>query len=100
MSLLVLVLTAALVTYLSRVAALVFFPTPTGVTETILRRLPGPLFAGLAVATLVGTSGSPPPVPMIVAVVAAVAVAPRRSLGLCLVAGIAGYGVAATLTGW
>lgn len=100
MSVLVLVLVVAVVTYLSRVAALVLFPTPTGMAETILRRVPGPLFTGLAVATLVGTSGTPPPVPMVVAVVTAVAVAPRRSLGLCLVAGIAGYGVAAALTGW
>lgn len=100
MNLLVLVLIVALVTYLSRVAALVLFPTPTGAVETTLRRVPAPLFAGLAVATLVGGDGTWPPVPMVVAVVAAVVVAPRRSLGWCLVAGLVGYGVAAALTGW
>jgi branched-subunit amino acid transport protein len=98
-NLLVLVLGVALVTYLSRVAALVLFPTPTGVVETVLRRVPAPLFAGLAVATLVGGAATRPATPMVVAVVAAVVVAPRRSLGLCLVAGLVGYGATVTFTG-
>jgi hypothetical protein len=85
-----LVAAAAVVTYGSRAAAIVFLPPPTGKMLTFIERLPAPLFAGLAVFALVGDAAWPEP-PALCAAAAALAVAPRRSLAVTLAAGLAAY---------
>jgi branched-subunit amino acid transport protein len=97
MSLWVVIALAAL-TYGSRAAALVFLPEPTGRIEQILGRIPAPLFAGLGVLSLVTPERALAPVPVLAAACGALAASPRRSLALCLVAGLGAYGVAALLT--
>ena len=52
-----LVLTIGLITYVSRAAALVFLPRPSPRVEEILARMPAPIFASLAVLTLIDADG-------------------------------------------
>ena len=85
----------ALMTYLSRAAAVVLLPRPSPRFETILSRIPAPIFASLATATLLGDGGSLTASPTLWAAVGALIVSPTRSLLLCLIGGAAGYAVSA-----
>jgi hypothetical protein len=87
----VLVGLVAALTYGARAAALLLPELTSDRAQAIVARIPAPLFAGLAIATLLGGADGAPAVPMLVAAGAATLVAPRRSLGLTLVAGVIGY---------
>ena len=91
MSDLILILTVAGLTYLSRAAAVVLLPAARGSLLGFVGRLPAPLFAGLAVFAFVGDEVAMPQPSTMAAVVAALLVIPKRSLGLTLAAGIAGF---------
>jgi branched-subunit amino acid transport protein len=84
----------ALLTYGSRMAALVILPPMPPRIAGVLERMPPALFAGLAATTVLtpdGTFGAPA---VLVATAAAIAAAPLRSLMACLLAGLAGYAFA------
>ena len=81
----------ALITYASRAAAVVLLPRPSPRFETILSRIPAPIFASLATATLLGDGGAPVGGPILAAAAGALLLAPARSLLLCLIGGAAGY---------
>jgi hypothetical protein len=85
----------ALITYGSRAAAVVLLPRPSPRFETILARVPAPIFASLATATLIGDDGALIGGPTLGAAVGALVVSPARSLLLCLIGGAAGYAVSA-----
>lgn len=87
----------ALMTYGSRAAALVFLPRPSGRFETVLSRMPGPLFASLATLTLIGDDRSIAGGPILLAALGSLLVAPRRSLAYSLAGGLAGYALGALL---
>lgn len=91
MTLVVLVAVAAVLTYLSRAASLALLPAPQGRLLVLVERIPAPLFAGLAVYTLLGDDLTPPAAPALLAALAALALTPRRSLAASLAAGIAAY---------
>jgi branched-subunit amino acid transport protein len=97
MSLWVVVALAAL-TYGSRAAALVLLPQPKGHLERVLGRIPVPLFAGLAVLSLITPERLLAPPPELAAAFGALAVSPLRSLALCLVAGLGTYAIVALAT--
>ncbi|MGH7332513.1 MAG: hypothetical protein ACREKS_07140 [Candidatus Rokuibacteriota bacterium] len=82
----------ALITYASRAAALVFLPRPSGRFAVALGRMPAPIFASLATLTLVTGDRSLAGPSILCAALGAVIV--RRSLPLCLIGGLAGYGLA------
>jgi hypothetical protein len=86
-----LVAAVALITYGSRAAGLVFLPRPSGRSEAVLARVPAPIFAGLATLGLVTDERSLAAGPVLVAAAGALLAAPKRSLALCLVGGLAGY---------
>lgn len=88
---LVLIVLVAVMTYLSRAAAVVFLPAARGGTLAFLSRIPAPLFAGLAGFALVGGGQALPEPSMMTAAAAALLASPKRSLGLTLAAGILGY---------
>lgn len=96
MTLVVLVAAAAAITYLSRAVSLALLPSPQGQPLAVIERVPAPLFAGLAIYTLLGDELSTPAVPVLLAAVAALALTPRRSLAAILAAGLTAY-LAATL---
>ena len=96
MSPLLLVAIAA-VTYASRAAAFVLLPRPGGRFAEVLGRMPAPLFASLAALTLVTDHRSLAAPAILCAALGALALAPRRSLALSLVGGLAGYGLGALL---
>lgn len=83
----------ALMTYGSRAAAVVLLPRPSPRFEAILGRIPAPIFASLATATLLGNDGSLIGGPILGAAVGALVVSPARSLLVCLIGGAAGYAV-------
>jgi branched-subunit amino acid transport protein len=83
----------AAVTYLSRATSLVFLPPPRGRFAAVLARMPAPIFASLAALTLVTPGGSPAEAPVLCAAAGALLAAPRRSLAVSLLAGLAGYAV-------
>ena len=87
---LVLVAIAA-ITYGSRAASLVFLPRPTGRIEQVLGRMPAPIFASLATLALFTDNGALVTAPVLTAALGALVAAPRRSLAICLVGGVAGY---------
>ena len=60
-----------------------------------LTRIPAPIFASLATATLLGNDGSLSAGPTLGAAMGALIVSPARSLLLCLIGGAAGYAVSA-----
>ena len=91
MSDLALLITVAALTYLSRAASVALLPGARGRVLALVSRVPAPLFAGLAVFALVGDDVALPDASTMAAVVAAVLVSPKRSLGLTLAAGIVGY---------
>jgi branched-subunit amino acid transport protein len=81
----------ALITYASRAAAVVLLPRPGPRFESILSRIPAPIFASLATATLLGDGGAPVGGPILAAAAGALLLTPARSLLLCLIGGAAGY---------
>jgi hypothetical protein len=87
----------ALITYASRAAALVFLPRPGARVEAVLGRMPAPIFASLATLTLIGDDRSLAGGPILCAAAGALIAAPRRSLAVCLIGGVAGYAVGALL---
>lgn len=91
---LALIVVIAVLTYVSRAAAVVLLPPPRGRLLQLVQRLPAPLFAGLAVFAIIGDDVSVPDAPTLAAVASALVVTPKRSLGLTLAAGITGYLVA------
>jgi len=88
---LALLVMVAAITYLSRAAAVVLFPSARGELLALVGRIPAPLFASLAVFAFVGDDVVLPEASTIAAVFAALLVTPKRSLGLTLAAGIAGF---------
>lgn len=93
------VLAAAGLTYVSRLAAMVFLPAPRGWLAEVVERLPAPLFAALAAVSLLDDGQGLPPPPILAAAAGALLVAPRRSLLLTLVAGLGAFAVVTLLTG-
>lgn len=93
----VVLVTIALITYVSRASAVVLLPRPHPRFEAILSRIPAPIFASLATATLLGDGGAPVSGPTVAAAVGALLLSPARSLLLCLIGGAAGYAAAAWL---
>jgi branched-subunit amino acid transport protein len=89
-----LIIALALLTYLSRAAALVLLPRPSERFEAMLQRAPAPLFAGFAAISLVTDSRDAAPMETLAAVAAAVVATRTKSLLLILAAGAAGYIVA------
>jgi branched-subunit amino acid transport protein len=87
----VLIFLVAALTYLSRAAATALLPPAEGRILKFVDRLPVPLFAGLAMFSLVGDASAFPELPAAAAALGALVVTPRRSLGLTLVAGLAAY---------
>jgi branched-subunit amino acid transport protein len=96
MSALVLV-AIALITYASRAAAVVLLPRPSPRFEAILSRIPAPIFASLATATLLGDGGALVNAPTLAAAAGALLLSPARSLLLCLIGGAVGYAAGALL---
>jgi branched-subunit amino acid transport protein len=82
----------ALLTYGSRALALVFMPDPPPRMRTTLDRIPAPLFAALAVTSLID-DGQLVDASTLGAAVFALVAAPTRSLLWVLVAGLVGYGL-------
>lgn len=89
-----LIIALALLTYLSRAAALVLLPRPSERFEAVLQRVPAPLFAGFAAISLVTDLRGVAPVETLAAVAAAVVATRTKSLLIILAAGSAGYLVA------
>ena len=87
----------ALITYVSRAVPVVLLPRPSLRIETILARIPAPIFASLATATLLADGGAPASGPTLAAAAGALLVSPARSLLLCLIGGAVGYAAAAWL---
>jgi hypothetical protein len=85
----------ALITYGTRAAALVFLPRPSARIEAMLGRVPAPIFAGLATATLLTGDGSVIAGPILWAALGALLASPARSLLFCLLGGAAGYALGA-----
>ena len=81
----------ALITYASRAAAVVLLPRPSPRFEAILSRIPAPIFASLATATLLGDGGAPVGGPTLAAAAGALLLTPARSLLLCLIGGAVAY---------
>jgi branched-subunit amino acid transport protein len=96
MSALVLVVIAA-ITYGSRAVALAFLPRPGARLEAMLARMPAPIFAGLATATLLTSDRSLVAGPILWAALGALLVSPTRSLLFCLIGGAAGYALGTLL---
>jgi uncharacterized membrane protein len=86
----VLLLALTAVTIASRVLPMVLLPTPRGQVARVLEALPAPLFASLAALALFD-DGRAPPLPVVLAAVAALLGATRRSLALTLACGVAGF---------
>jgi hypothetical protein len=85
----------AAITYASRAAALAFLPRPRGRFEAVLARMPAPIFASLATLSLVTGDRSLAELPVLCAAAGALAGAPKRSLAVCLIGGLAGYALGA-----
>ncbi len=86
-----LLIAIGLITYASRAAALVFLPRPSPRVEEVLARMPAPIFASLAVLSLIEPDGGLAGGPVLLAALGALAMTPRRSLPLCLAGGLVGY---------
>ncbi len=85
------------ITYGSRVFALAFLPRPGARLEAMLARMPAPIFAGLATATLFTANGSLVDAPTLCAAAGALLASPARSLLACLVGGAVAYAIGALL---
>lgn len=82
----------AVITYLSRAAALVWLGRPDGRVEEVLSRMPAPIFAGLAAVSLIGDDGGlGADLPMLLAAAGALVAGVRRSLAWCLAGGVVGW---------
>ncbi|HSK92337.1 MAG TPA: AzlD domain-containing protein [Euzebyales bacterium] len=92
-----LLLAITAVTVASRVLPMALLPTPRGRVADVLDALPAPLFASLAALALLGDGARPSPA-VLLAAAAALLGASRRSLGLTLVCGIAGFLAGQALT--
>lgn len=92
-----LIVAIAAITYLSRAAAVVLLPPARGGVLQFVRRIPAPLFASLAVFAVLGDEVIIPEPSTIGAVVAALLVTPRKSLGVTLAAGLIGFVVVGLL---
>jgi branched-subunit amino acid transport protein len=88
----------AVLTYGSRALGLVFMPDPPARLRVMLDRIPAPLFAALAVTSLIEDGRLADPETLSAAVLALVA-APTRSLLWVLFAGLAGYAVGTLIFG-
>jgi branched-subunit amino acid transport protein len=86
-----LILLLGVITYASRAAALVLLPSLPERVRDILDRMPTPIFAGLAVHSIVTAGGTLVDAPTLAGAAAAVLAAPLRSFPVCLLAGVAGY---------
>ena len=95
---LALIATIALLTYGSRALALVFMPHPPDRARVILDRIPAPLFAALAVTSIV-EDGDLASAETICAAIGALLATPSRSLLWVLVGGLAGYAVGTLVFG-
>jgi branched-subunit amino acid transport protein len=89
----------AVMTYASRALALAYLPPLPARVSVIVDRMPPALFAGLASISLIAPGGGVADVPILAAAAGALLAAPRRSLPVCLVAGLAAYALAAALSG-
>jgi hypothetical protein len=87
-----------LITYASRVATFVFLPRPSGRFEAVLGRMPAPIFASLAMLTLITEDRSLAGGPIMCAALGAAIMSPKRSLPLCLIGGVAGYALGTLLS--
>ena len=87
----------ALITYVSRAVPVGLLPRPSPRVETILSRIPAPIFASLATATLLGDGGTLVSGRTLAAAVGALLLTPARSLLLCLIGGAVGYAAGALL---
>jgi branched-subunit amino acid transport protein len=90
-----LILIVAVITYGSRALSLVVLPEPSPRIRRILDRVPAPLFAGLAAASLVQPGGVE--LEVYGAALGALAAAPARSLLWALVGGGVGYAIFALI---
>lgn len=88
----------AVLTYASRVAALVLLPTPSSGVAAFLERMPAPLFAGLAAVAIVGEEGGIADPVTLAAIGGATLAAGRRTIPVILAAGLAAAGIAMWLT--
>jgi branched-subunit amino acid transport protein len=79
------------ITFASRAVSLVFLPQLPPRIRHVLDRMPTAIFAGLAAHSLVLPGGGVADLHTLAAAAGALLVSPRRSLPLCLVAGLAGY---------
>lgn len=93
----VLIIGSAIITYLSRLAAVALLPAPRGGPAAMVKRLPAPLFAALAAVTLISGEASLPEPPVFAAVAGALLASRTRSLLTVLLAGLAAFGVASIL---
>jgi branched-subunit amino acid transport protein len=84
-------------TYGSRAVALAVLPPMPAWLSAILDRMPPALFAGLAAQALVDPTEGPAAMPVLAAAAGALALAPLRSLPVCLLGGIAAYALAVAL---
>jgi MYXO-CTERM domain-containing protein len=85
-----LVVAVAAITVGSRAVSVALLPPPRGTLAAIVDRLPAPLFAVLAAATLLGSDHASSPAPVWLAAAAALVTVRRRSLLLTVAAGLAG----------
>ena len=81
----------ALITYGSRIAGVALLPRPRGRAEHVLARMPAPIFASLAVLSLINTDRSLAAPAVWTAALGALITTPRRSLALALIGGLVGY---------
>ena len=86
-----LTLLIGVITFASRAVSLVVLPPLPATVRHVLDRMPTAIFAGLAAHSLVVPGGGLADVHTLAAALAALVVTPRRSLPLCLVAGLIGY---------
>lgn len=88
-----LILLVAGLTYLSRAAAVALLPAAEGRILEFVNRIPAPLFAGLAMFSLIGDATALPEVSTLAAAAGALIATPRRSLGLTLATGLAAFAI-------
>jgi branched-subunit amino acid transport protein len=91
MSVWLLLVVAAVITYGTRVAATALLPPPTGRVGILVERLPAPLFGALAAVALTGSASGPTDWPVLAAVTGALLVSRTRSLFAVLAAGLAAF---------
>lgn len=90
-----LLLAAAALTYASRALAVAVLPAPPPRLHATLDRMPGPLFAGLAVLAIIDAGSTTPGV--LGATVGALLLASLRSMLASVLGGIAGFAVTTLL---